>query len=270
MWGTDRSVYVCLLQIVSDDEMEVYASRMSLGESGTPVKKLERSMKHSINVEAIPASLKQSEGAVFLFKEKEKSNGAREENNNGWTSRLDLPLHSNGDSRRMLEPPLTAPAKPPTGLRKSVLSHEAQIIQSTTNSPRLGHSNQVTAFSNSLDRTSSISSTWSSLDGHITDDFVDFNEAEARFLEANREYCQTLSLDDVRRDQYPDLGLQRQTYMDHANFALSSKFQVLRLGCYSTLRRVQEAIVRLELRCEWPLFERCKIGPLTDRSSYGT
>lgn len=226
--------------------MENHGNRMNsiiIGESGhfsrnsgTPVKKLERSMNHSIDVEAIPSNLKQtsSEGAVFLFKEKNaefmvKGNAREVVQENAWTSRLDLPLHSNGDSRRILEPPLIA-TRPPSGLqlsRKSLLQQEQMI--SKVDSPRYGHI--PTAFSGleptqSLDRTSSISSTWSSLEGHVTEDFLDYSEAESRFLEANREYSESSMLDMVRRDQYPDLGLQRQTYMDFANFALSSKFQV--------------------------------------------
>lgn len=220
--------------------MDVYGNRNG-EESGhfarngsTPVKKLERSMKHSINVESIPTNLKQSssEGAVFVFKEMNADflvKGAAREvvEENVWTSRLDLPAHSNGDSRRILEPPLI-PTKPPSGMRpgrKTMLQQEQMIL----NSPKYGHIQ--TAFSGpeptqSLDRTSSISSTWSSLDGHVTDDILDFNEAESRFLEANTDYSESLLLDMVRKDQYPDLGLQRQTYLDYANFALSSKFQV--------------------------------------------
>lgn len=226
--------------------MEIHGNRMdliSLGQSGhltrnggTPIKKLERSMKHSIDVESIPTNLKKSasEGAIFLFKDTNAEfnvKGSDQEHNpeNLWTSKLDLPVHSNGDSRRILEPPLTA-TRPPSGLqpnRKAQMQQE--LMYSKVDSPR--YSYPPTPFSGpeptqSLDRTSSISSTWSSLDGNVADDFLDCNEAEQRFLEANKEYSESLMIEMVRREEYPDLGLQRQTYLDYANFALASKFQV--------------------------------------------
>jgi molybdenum cofactor sulfurtransferase len=216
---------------------------LSIGESGhlsrnggTPIKKLERSMKHSIDVESIPTNLKKSssEGAVFFFKDTNaefnvKGNDREHDREqNLWASRLDLPGHSNGDSRRILEPPLIA-ARPPSGLqfnRKAQMQQE--LMYSKVESPRYGY--VPTPFSGpeptqSLDRTSSISS-WSSLDGNVTDDFLDYNEAEQRFIEANKEYSESLMIEMVRREEYPDLGLQRQTYLDYANFALASKFQV--------------------------------------------
>lgn len=227
-----------VLQIVSDDEMEIHGARMSGHLSpygGTPTKKLERSMKHSIDVESIPVSLKKStsEGATFFFQDTSPKIkiGRERVTENLWMSKLDLPLHSNGDSRRILEPPVVA-ARPPSGLqsnRKALIQQE--LMNSKVESPRYGYCPSPSPFSGpessqSLDRTSSISSTWSSLDANVTEDFLDYNEAEQRFLDANKEYGESLMIDMVRRDEYPDLGLQRQTYMDYANFALASKFQV--------------------------------------------
>ena len=225
--------------------MEIHSNRMdflSLGESdhlrngGTPIKKLERSMKHSIDVESIPANLKRSasEGAVFVFKDTNaefngKGNDRAHSPDNLWTSKLDGPQHSNGDSRRILEPPLSAP-RPPSGLqpnRKALMQQE--LMYSKVDSPRYNYISSPFSGpepTQSLDRTSSISSTWSSLDGNVLDDFLDYNEAEQRFLEANKEYSESLMIEMVRREEYPDLGTQRQTYLDYANFALASKFQV--------------------------------------------
>ncbi|XP_024391522.1 uncharacterized protein [Physcomitrium patens] len=230
------------------DEMHIHDSRMTFlspGETGhlscsngTPVKKLERSLKHSISADSLnPAALRQSstEGAVYLFGDKNIEQAMKEKvreyvPENAWISKLDLPQHSNGDSRRTLEPPLTSvTSRPPSGIqpiKKLQLRHD--YLNPKVESPRFGYSHTPTALSRgdpSLDRSSSTSSSWSSLDACLNEENPEFIEAEHRFLEANRDYSETLMLEAVRREEYPDLRLQRQTYMDYANFALASKYQ---------------------------------------------
>lgn len=53
-----------------------------------------------------------------------------------------------------------------------------------------------------------------------------YDDAEERFLEDNESYFLHLSVDNVRRDQYPDLELQRIVYLDYATCPLYSRFQV--------------------------------------------
>jgi hypothetical protein len=53
-----------------------------------------------------------------------------------------------------------------------------------------------------------------------------FEDAEEQFLEEFEDYFEHLHIDNVRKDQYPKLDLQRIVYLDYANSALFSKFQV--------------------------------------------
>ncbi|KAJ0971578.1 hypothetical protein J5N97_019537 [Dioscorea zingiberensis] len=53
-----------------------------------------------------------------------------------------------------------------------------------------------------------------------------YEEAEEQFLEDYESYFLHLSVDNVRRDQYPKLELQGITYLDHATCPLFSRLQV--------------------------------------------
>lgn len=56
-----------------------------------------------------------------------------------------------------------------------------------------------------------------------------YDEAEEQFLEDYESYFFHLSVDNVRRNQYPKLESQRLTYLDHATCPLFSRFQVCML-----------------------------------------
>ena len=53
-----------------------------------------------------------------------------------------------------------------------------------------------------------------------------YDDAEEDFLEDFEDYFNHLSVDNVRRDQYPKLDLQKLVYLDYASFSLYSNFQV--------------------------------------------
>lgn len=53
-----------------------------------------------------------------------------------------------------------------------------------------------------------------------------YDDAEEDFLEEFEDYFNHLLVDNVRRDQYPKLDLQKQVYLDYASFSLYSNFQV--------------------------------------------
>jgi len=53
-----------------------------------------------------------------------------------------------------------------------------------------------------------------------------YDDAEERFLEDHESYFLHLSVDNARRDQYPDLEFQRIVYLDYATCPLYSRFQV--------------------------------------------
>lgn len=53
-----------------------------------------------------------------------------------------------------------------------------------------------------------------------------YDDAEEQFLEDYESYFLHLSVDNVRKDQYPDLELQRIVYLDYATCPLYSRFQV--------------------------------------------
>eukprot|EP00249_Psilotum_nudum_P009631 c22054_g1_i1 orf=421-2208(-) len=54
----------------------------------------------------------------------------------------------------------------------------------------------------------------------------DYEEAEEQFLEEYEEYFEYLHLDNIRKEQYSKLETQKIAYLDYANFALFSRFQV--------------------------------------------
>lgn len=53
-----------------------------------------------------------------------------------------------------------------------------------------------------------------------------YEDAEEQFLEDHEGYFAHLSVDNVRKDEYPKLELQRIVYLDHASCPLYSRFQV--------------------------------------------
>lgn len=53
-----------------------------------------------------------------------------------------------------------------------------------------------------------------------------YEDAEEQFLEDFEDYFEHLHVDNIRKEQYPKLDLQRIVYLDYANFALFSRFQV--------------------------------------------
>ncbi|XP_058087179.1 molybdenum cofactor sulfurase-like [Magnolia sinica] len=55
---------------------------------------------------------------------------------------------------------------------------------------------------------------------------VPYEDAEEQFLQENEGYFMHLSVDNVRKDQYPKLELERLVYLDHATCPLYSHFQV--------------------------------------------
>jgi len=54
-----------------------------------------------------------------------------------------------------------------------------------------------------------------------------YDDAEEEFLEEFEDYFNYLQVDQVRREQYPKLELQKLVYLDYASFALFSNFQVM-------------------------------------------
>ncbi|MCO5600132.1 hypothetical protein L7F22_054240 [Adiantum nelumboides] len=52
-----------------------------------------------------------------------------------------------------------------------------------------------------------------------------YEDAEERFLEDFVDYFEYLHVDNIRKEQYPKLDLQRLVYLDYANSALFSKYQ---------------------------------------------
>lgn len=55
-----------------------------------------------------------------------------------------------------------------------------------------------------------------------------YEHLEEQFLEDYEDYFQHLSVDNIRKEQYPKLDLQSLVYLDYANFALFSLLQVLK------------------------------------------
>ncbi|KAJ7560803.1 hypothetical protein O6H91_04G147100 [Diphasiastrum complanatum] len=53
-----------------------------------------------------------------------------------------------------------------------------------------------------------------------------YEDAEEQFLEEYEDYFEHLAVDNVRKEQYPKLELQRIVYLDYANFSLYSQYQV--------------------------------------------
>ncbi|KAH9298664.1 hypothetical protein KI387_030346, partial [Taxus chinensis] len=53
-----------------------------------------------------------------------------------------------------------------------------------------------------------------------------YEHAEEQFLEDYEAYFENLSVDNIRKEQYPKLDLEGLVYLDYANFALFSQFQV--------------------------------------------
>eukprot|EP00250_Pteridium_aquilinum_P008713 c18154_g1_i1 orf=100-1776(+) len=53
-----------------------------------------------------------------------------------------------------------------------------------------------------------------------------YEDAEEQFLEDFEDYFEHLHVDNIRKEQYPKLDLQRLVYLDYANFALFSRYQV--------------------------------------------
>eukprot|EP01018_Ginkgo_biloba_P024319 Gb_31115 [translate_table: standard] len=53
-----------------------------------------------------------------------------------------------------------------------------------------------------------------------------YKDAEEQFLDEYEDYFEHLSVDNIRKEQYPKLELQRLVYFDYANFALFSRFQL--------------------------------------------
>ncbi|KAG0567113.1 hypothetical protein KC19_7G111100 [Ceratodon purpureus] len=53
-----------------------------------------------------------------------------------------------------------------------------------------------------------------------------YDDAEEDFLEEFEEYFNHISVDNVRREQYPKLDLQKLVYLDYASFSLYSNFQI--------------------------------------------
>ncbi|GLJ11776.1 hypothetical protein SUGI_0176810 [Cryptomeria japonica] len=53
-----------------------------------------------------------------------------------------------------------------------------------------------------------------------------YEHLEEQFLEDYEDYFAHLSVDNIRKEQYPKLDLQSLVYLDYANFALFSRFQV--------------------------------------------
>lgn len=139
--------------------------------------------------------------------------------------------HSNGDNPRVRElPQKSITGKATNGLQTSRKSQLQRDHLNLNNEPaRLSNYHIPTPFSCgelAIERTSFASSSWSSLETPLNEEYSDYSETEQRFLSINRDYAESLTLEMVRREEYPQLGLQRQTYMDYANFALAPKFQV--------------------------------------------
>lgn len=57
-------------------------------------------------------------------------------------------------------------------------------------------------------------------------ELLSYDDAEEQFLEEHEGYFLHLAVDNVRRDQYPKLGLQRLVYLDYATCPIYSRFQV--------------------------------------------
>lgn len=57
-----------------------------------------------------------------------------------------------------------------------------------------------------------------------------YEDAEEQFLEDHEGYFLHLSVDNIRKDQYPKLELQRIVYLDYASCPLYSRHQVFVLG----------------------------------------
>jgi molybdenum cofactor sulfurtransferase len=200
----------------------------------TPVKKLERSKKHTINAALIPAEIDRMDSPmhspVSVTSNKKLSVDTIKEysqkiTRRNWTAEVDSTLHSNFDSRRGFEPYL-----PP----KIINPNNGDSNRTLASDETLGSCDECTREwcapceynEEVLDRSLSDCS-YTSQDSHnANDDSLNYMDAEERFLEENVEYFETLAVENVRRDQYPKLGLQRHVYMDYASFALSSRFQV--------------------------------------------
>lgn len=65
--------------------------------------------------------------------------------------------------------------------------------------------------------------------GVSTYEFRSFEDAEEEFLQDHEGYFLHLEVDNVRKDQYPKLELQRLVYLDYATCPLYSQFQVCSL-----------------------------------------
>ncbi|KAH7315961.1 hypothetical protein KP509_21G072100 [Ceratopteris richardii] len=53
-----------------------------------------------------------------------------------------------------------------------------------------------------------------------------YEDAEELFLEEHEDYFEHLHVDNVRKEQYPNIDLQRLVYLDYASFGLYSRYQV--------------------------------------------
>eukprot|EP00268_Persea_americana_P002231 TRINITY_DN10668_c0_g1_i2.p1 TRINITY_DN10668_c0_g1~~TRINITY_DN10668_c0_g1_i2.p1 ORF type:complete len:472 (+),score=68.04 TRINITY_DN10668_c0_g1_i2:60-1475(+) len=62
--------------------------------------------------------------------------------------------------------------------------------------------------------------------GVSTYEFRSYEDAEEEFLQDHEGYFLHLAVDNVRKDQYPKLELQRLVYLDYATCPLYSQFQV--------------------------------------------
>lgn len=200
----------------------------------TPVKKLERSKKHTINTALIPVDIDLTDSPVHspvsVTSNKKLSVDVIKEHSQritrrNWTAEVDSTLHSNYDSRRGFEPYL------PT---KIINANNGDSNRTLASDQTLGSCDECTREwcdpceynGENLDRSPSDRSYASQESVNAHDDSLNYMDAEEKFLEQNVDYFETLAVEDVRRDQYPKLGLQRHVYMDYANFALSSRFQV--------------------------------------------
>lgn len=130
-----------------------------------------------------------------------------------WTAEVERAFHSNGDSRRKSCEPVLSSRPRNSDSRRDHSGRSWTCESSSTDEDE------------HLDRSLSAVSYQSEAEDGV-DEAAEYAEAEEKFLQANTAYFETLTLENVRRDQYPKLALHRHVYMDHASLALSSRFQM--------------------------------------------
>lgn len=197
--------------------------------SPAPVRKLQRS-SHTIDTSLLPAVLDmydrsspRSPVSTTCAKSyeiiKEQSQPISKKS---WIAEVTSTHHSNGDSRRKsCEPVLRFRSQ--NGDRNNTVASDSTFSR-RDNSSR-SWTTESTSDEENIDR--SMSSAFYKSDGDDdSSEAADYADAEEKFLQTNPDYFEILSLENVRREQYPKLSLNKHVYMDYASLALSSRFQI--------------------------------------------